>query len=63
MQNKKQFDDEIEEINQLFSSGKHSEALEKFQDYEKRFQQRTSQPLRRHRKAISLGGFLYSIVS
>jgi hypothetical protein len=41
-QNKKQFDDEIEEINQLFSSGKHQEAVDKFQDYEKRFQQRTT---------------------
>ncbi|CAF0907236.1 unnamed protein product [Rotaria sordida] len=39
-QNKKQFDDELEIINQLFSSGKHQEAVEKFQDYEKRFEQR-----------------------
>jgi hypothetical protein len=41
-QNKKQYDDEIDEVNQLFSSGKHQEAVEKFQDYEKRFQQRTT---------------------
>ncbi|CAF2647438.1 unnamed protein product [Rotaria sp. Silwood2] len=41
-QNKQQFDDEIEEINQLFSSGKHQEAVEKFRDYEKRFEQRTT---------------------
>ncbi|CAF0909335.1 unnamed protein product [Rotaria sp. Silwood1] len=41
-QNQKQFDDEIEEINQLFSLGKHQEAVEKFQDYEKRFEQRNT---------------------
>jgi hypothetical protein len=61
-QNQKQFDDEIDEVNELFSSGKHQEglkknylnnkkkiflfdyfqALEKFRDYEKHFEQRTT---------------------
>ncbi|CAM4886561.1 unnamed protein product [Rotaria socialis] len=39
-QNKKQFDDEIEIVNEIFSSGKHQEALEKLEDYKKRFEQR-----------------------
>ncbi|CAF0912836.1 unnamed protein product [Adineta steineri] len=41
-QNKKEFDDEIDEVNELFLSGKHQEAKDKLHDYEKHFEQRTT---------------------
>lgn len=40
--NQRQFDNELEKINDLFSSGKHNEALDKFSIYEKNFEQRNT---------------------